>query len=352
MRGTLPHLLAACAACPGAALADASGDSADSAQRRAARELPPYLQCVPYARERSGVQIYGDARTWWDQADGPLQARQPPTRRRGDGVSPARQHAPRPCRRGRRVIDSRTVLLDHANWSPIDGRRGQIERGVKAVDVSPANDWSEVRVWYAPLQDLGTTAWPVAGFIYNERDDGAAARAARAVCASASYRAAGVQRPISAKPSKAFATAFASLGEPRASRLPRRREAARRASAQRRCRARAARSDRRRRWRATTADQAFATGGFVAEILEPGFDRAVELERQRLALAVHRLAGLDADPAFGNAVFLDIGAHPVLEPDADAALELVRIEMRAARIDRQAIGRGLAAVSSLMRPRP
>ena len=33
-------------------------------------ELTPYLQCVPYARQVSGVQIYGDARTWWDQAQG------------------------------------------------------------------------------------------------------------------------------------------------------------------------------------------------------------------------------------------------------------------------------------------
>ena len=69
-----------------------------------------------------------------------------------------------------RVIDSRTVLLDHANWSPIDGRRGRIERDVMAVDVSPANDWSAVRVWYHPLGGLGTTEWPVEGFIYPDRD--------------------------------------------------------------------------------------------------------------------------------------------------------------------------------------
>src|SRR5688572_2935203 len=32
--------------------------------------LPTYLQCVPYARQVSGVQIYGDAWTWWSQAAG------------------------------------------------------------------------------------------------------------------------------------------------------------------------------------------------------------------------------------------------------------------------------------------
>src|SRR5690606_4845331 len=48
-------------------------------------------------------------------------------------------------------------------------------------------------------------------------------------------------------------------------------------------------------------------GRIVAEILEPGLDRTVELDGQRVAVAVHRLAGLHPHPAFGNAVFLDIG---------------------------------------------
>ena len=43
---------------------------------------------------------------------------------------------------------------------------GQIEDDVKVVDVSPDNDWSAVRVWYAPLGQLGGTHWPVEGFIY------------------------------------------------------------------------------------------------------------------------------------------------------------------------------------------
>jgi len=68
------------------------------------------------------------------------------------------------------VIDSRTVLISHANWSPINGRRGQIEDNVRAIDVSPDNDWSEVRVWYAPLKGLGTSSYPLYGFIYNDED--------------------------------------------------------------------------------------------------------------------------------------------------------------------------------------
>jgi surface antigen len=217
MRGLLSLVALGALACSGAAWADASDDF-DPGLGRSDGELKPYLQCVPYARERSGVQIYGDALTWWDQAAGRY--------KRGSRPKPGAVMAFRPyggmvlghVAAVAKVVDSRTVLLDHANWSPIDGRRGQIERGVRAVDVSPANDWSQVRVWYDPLQALGTTAWPVAGFIYNERDDGRPVErplGGARVLASASYLAP-VQPRISDKPSKKFAAAFASLGEPRA----------------------------------------------------------------------------------------------------------------------------------------
>ncbi|MDT0507203.1 CHAP domain-containing protein [Novosphingobium sp. MMS21-SN21R] len=138
-------------------LGDASGESL------------PYLQCVPYARQISGIRIYGDALTWWDQAEGRYARGHRPK------VGAVMSFAPH----GRmelghvaavsRVIDSRNVLLRHANWSVIEGRRGQIENDVRAVDVSPENDWSQVRVWYAPIGNLGTTAWPVNGFIYPDK---------------------------------------------------------------------------------------------------------------------------------------------------------------------------------------
>ena len=132
-------------------------------------ELPPYLQCVPYAREVSGSQIYGDARTWWDQAQGRYATGTVPKKGAVMTFRPHRSMELGHVAAVSRVVDSRTVLLAHANWSPIDGRRGQIERDVMAVDVSPANDWSAVRVWYHPLGALGKTEWPVEGFIYPGR---------------------------------------------------------------------------------------------------------------------------------------------------------------------------------------
>jgi surface antigen len=130
--------------------------------------LPPYLQCVPYARQVSGIRIFGDAHTWWGQAEGHY-ARG--TRPRVGAVMSFRPHGN--MRLGHvaavsRIVDARTVLVRHANWSLINGRRGQIEDNVRVIDVSSNNDWSEVRVWFAPLGALGGTHWPLNGFIYNQ----------------------------------------------------------------------------------------------------------------------------------------------------------------------------------------
>lgn len=169
MKGTLAIILAAaCAAAAAPAGADTVVDS-DRVLGGGSASLPPYLQCVPYARQVTGVNIFGDARTWWDQAEGHY-ARG--TRPRVGAVmtfKPYGQMTLGHVAAVSRIIDSRTVLLRHANWSPINGRRGQIENDVAAVDVSPDNDWSEVRVWFDPIQDLGTTHWPVQGFIYPTR---------------------------------------------------------------------------------------------------------------------------------------------------------------------------------------
>jgi surface antigen len=127
----------------------------------------PYLQCVPYARAVSGIQIYGDAHTWWEQAAGRYARGREPRIGAVLAFRPSGNMRLGHVAAVSRVVDSRTVLLRHANWSLINGRRGQIEDNVRAVDVSPENDWSEVRVWYAPIQGLGTTPWPTRGFIYN-----------------------------------------------------------------------------------------------------------------------------------------------------------------------------------------
>ncbi|MBC2670937.1 CHAP domain-containing protein [Novosphingobium piscinae] len=174
----LAALLAAGATTPARAeaidLDRARGDRGDADERDSVSGgggsgLPPYLQCVPYARQVSGIQIRGDAWTWWTQAEGRYARGSRPQVGAVMAFEPYGRMELGHVAAVSRIIDSRTVLLRHANWSPINGRRGQIEDDVRAIDVSPDNDWSQVRVWFAPIQGLGTTAWPVRGFIYPKK---------------------------------------------------------------------------------------------------------------------------------------------------------------------------------------
>jgi len=128
-------------------------------------ETTNYLQCVPFARTLSGIHLYGDALTWWNQAEGRYARGHVPKVGAVMALRPHNNSVLGHVATVSRVIDTRTILISHANWS----NPGQIERNVTAVDVSPANDWSEVRVWYGPVQNLGASRWPVAGFIYNAK---------------------------------------------------------------------------------------------------------------------------------------------------------------------------------------
>lgn len=120
------------------------------------------LQCVPYARKISNVSIRGNAWTWWRTAEG---------RYRRDN-RPAIGSVLVWKRTGRlpyghvavvsRVISSREILVDHANWL----NRGNIHQSLPVLDVSPRNDWSEVRVWYSPGHSWGKRLYPAHGFIH------------------------------------------------------------------------------------------------------------------------------------------------------------------------------------------
>jgi hypothetical protein len=104
------------------------------------------LECVVYARQLTGVQITGDAWTWWDSAAGRYK----------------RANRPRPMavlvlkRTGqlpgghvavvRHVAGTREIRVDHANWD--DRRtRGRVYEDMSVIDVSPKNDWTAVRFW-------------------------------------------------------------------------------------------------------------------------------------------------------------------------------------------------------------
>jgi len=129
-----------------------------------AKVLPgvPPLQCVPFAREISGIQIYGDAHTWWTQADGRY--------RRGVRPEPGAvlvMQGYQTTTRGHVAVvaavrNSREILVDQANWL----NRGEVSVRVPVRDVSQRNDWSEVRVWHIPSGQWGARVYVSEGFIF------------------------------------------------------------------------------------------------------------------------------------------------------------------------------------------
>ncbi len=125
------------------------------------------LQCVPFAREKSGIALVGNAVTWWAKAAG--------TYERGSRPEVGAVMSFRATGRMNlghvavvsRVIDSRNVQIDHANWSS----RGAISRNINVIDVSPNNDWTAVRVALAQGNEYGSV-YPTYGFIYDRPDRG------------------------------------------------------------------------------------------------------------------------------------------------------------------------------------
>lgn len=123
------------------------------------------LQCVSFVRAHSSFDIRGDAYTWFDQARG---------RYEEDGepevgavmvltgyAGPKHGHVALV----RKIVSAREIRVDHANWL----NDGAIYLNTPVIDVSPDNDWSQVRVWNTREGHLGGTTYRVQGFIYANR---------------------------------------------------------------------------------------------------------------------------------------------------------------------------------------
>ncbi len=115
------------------------------------------LQCVPFARERSGVAIRGNANTWWNQASGGFVRVKAPTIGSVMVMQTRRGHVGVVTK----IIDDRQIVIDHANWLS----NGQIYLDQPVLDVSANNDWSKVVVWHPNLGMYGKRALGVSGFI-------------------------------------------------------------------------------------------------------------------------------------------------------------------------------------------
>jgi hypothetical protein len=136
-----------------------------SSDRPSFVRAPQRAECVPFARQASGIQIYGDAHTWWDQAVGRYDRE--PLPRSGSVMvlfgyaGPKRGHLATVTR----IVSTREIRVDHANWL----NDGNIYLNSPVIDVSPANDWSMVRVYNNRDGHLGTNNYKVRGFIGSTR---------------------------------------------------------------------------------------------------------------------------------------------------------------------------------------
>lgn len=126
---------------------------------------PRRLQCVPFARDMSGVEIFGNANRWWDLAEGKYRKARSPS-----VGSVMVMNGYRTNRRGhvavvRKIVDSRTIIIDHSNWL----NDGKIYLSAPVRDVSENNDWSRINVWYTPGQTWGSRVYTAKGFILPNR---------------------------------------------------------------------------------------------------------------------------------------------------------------------------------------
>jgi surface antigen len=123
------------------------------------------LECVPYARQVSGIELSGDAYTWWNEADGRYERGQAPA-----AGSVLNFRANGRMRLGhvavvQEVVNSRQILITQANWGGPGFVRGGVSSDISVVDVSPNNDWTAVRMALGHSDTYGSV-YPTYGFIY------------------------------------------------------------------------------------------------------------------------------------------------------------------------------------------
>jgi hypothetical protein len=117
--------------------------------------------CVEYARARSGLAVFGDAKFWWAHAKNLYARLSTPVEEAVMVFS-----ADRKLRLGHvavvtNIISNREIRVDQANWQ----NHGEIDRSTPIRDVSAKNDWTKVRVWDMQSQTFGSHIYSISGFL-------------------------------------------------------------------------------------------------------------------------------------------------------------------------------------------
>lgn len=128
------------------------------------------LQCVPFARAASGIELKGNAVNWWDAASGVYERGHRP-----ESGAVLNFRANSSMRLGhvavvKHIINSREIEIDHANWAW--SGKSNVTRNVAVIDVSERNDWTAVRVALGGGRDDFGSVYATYGFIYDRPDHG------------------------------------------------------------------------------------------------------------------------------------------------------------------------------------
>lgn len=115
--------------------------------------------CVPFARTLSGINLRGNAETWFAGAEGLYERGHEPEVGAVMVFSGTRKLPMGHVAVVSEIVSDREILIDHANW-----KRNQISLKMSVIDTSEAGDWSVVEVAYNP-GEYGR-AYPISGFVY------------------------------------------------------------------------------------------------------------------------------------------------------------------------------------------
>jgi surface antigen len=126
------------------------------------------MQCVPYARQVSGIDIMGDAWSWWDGAAGKYDRGHQPRFMAVLVLSRTQRLKLGHVAVVMDIMGPRQIRVTHANFGSDPVSRRVIYDSMPVADVSPDNDWSLVRFWNYQAQAWGIL-YPASGFIYPEK---------------------------------------------------------------------------------------------------------------------------------------------------------------------------------------
>ena len=120
-----------------------------------------HLYCVEYARVRSGLEIFGDAKLWWTRARNIYSEFTQPAAEAVIVFSGSRRITRGHVAVVTKILGPREIRVDQANWQ----NHGEIDHNTPVLDVSPNNDWSKVRVWDIRSGQFGGHIYAISGFI-------------------------------------------------------------------------------------------------------------------------------------------------------------------------------------------